>query len=281
MNYRFGKTLNLALKARSLWVFILMLVIGLRLVPVVWAAGGAVWTTDASGNQVNQNIYAAKQDVYLNGGPNSSGGGATGLADGNYFVKVTEPNGTLLGSSGSNTVPVVEGVFSLISLYDLTHFADTTNPGGEYKVWVSLDSSFPNNDSKTDNFKVLVSNPTASPTADPTDDPNPSPTASPSATPTESPDPSPTPTEVTPTPTPSPEGTATPVATATPDTGVGGNDGGNNSDQNTQDSSTGQVLGVSTLATTGVAFDQLALLAFTSGVFFLTLGIMRYVYLQR
>ena len=29
-----------------------------------------------------------------------------------------------------------------------------TNPGGEYKVWVSTESSFTNNSTKTDNFKV-------------------------------------------------------------------------------------------------------------------------------
>ena len=33
-------------------------------------------------------------------------------------------------------------------------YDDTTNAGGEYKVWVGMDLTFPNDDSKTDNFKV-------------------------------------------------------------------------------------------------------------------------------
>ena len=33
-------------------------------------------------------------------------------------------------------------------------YDDTTNGGGEYKVWVSKDPAFANSASKTDNFKV-------------------------------------------------------------------------------------------------------------------------------
>ena len=35
----------------------------------------------------------------------------------------------------------------------------TTNPGGEYKVWVSNDPNFTNSSTKTDNFKVKATPP--------------------------------------------------------------------------------------------------------------------------
>jgi len=127
---------------------------------------GAVWTTDVNGNPINQNIYQYKIDVYLNGGPKSSG--APGLPDGWYYVKVTAPNGVLLGTSvGSPTpkpVQVVNGRFvQIYMLYDIVYWVpglgwkgynDTPNNGNEYKVWVSMDPNFANSASKTDNFKV-------------------------------------------------------------------------------------------------------------------------------
>ena len=122
----------------------------------VLALTGAIFTTNSSCTGVNVNQFTAKTDVYLDGGP--QGGGGQGLPDGDYFVKVTEPNGTLLGHVGSG-IHVTNGNFDqCYNLFALTAFDDTTNPGGAYKVWVSQSSSFPNNASKTDNFKVL-SNP--------------------------------------------------------------------------------------------------------------------------
>lgn len=125
---------------------------------------GAIYTTDVNGQAVNANIYAAKADVYLNGGPETNG---SGLPDGSYYVQVTTPSGDVLGTSvgSSNPTPVhvTNGVFD--QLYQLqailirasNHTAgydDTTNPGDEYKVWVSQVSTFDQNSSKTDNFKV-------------------------------------------------------------------------------------------------------------------------------
>jgi hypothetical protein len=114
---------------------------------------------------VNQNIYTDRGDVYLNGGPAHPG--AAGLPDGSYYVKVTEPDGTLLGTSvlSVNPTPVVVSGGQFASCYQLSSiltknsdnsagYDETTNPGGEYKVWVSSDSSFVNDSSKTDNFKV-------------------------------------------------------------------------------------------------------------------------------
>lgn len=126
------------------------------------ATSGAIFTTDASCDATNENLYASKEAVYLNGGPARDG--AAGLDDGAYFVKVTVPNGDLLGSSLTAVVTVTGGEFAqcyrlvdiLVKASDgvTPGFDDTTNNGGEYKVWVSTDPTFPNSDSKTDNFKV-------------------------------------------------------------------------------------------------------------------------------
>lgn len=144
----------------------------------VRAAGltGAIFTTDSTCTGVNINIYGSKDAVYLDGGPHN--GGSAGLPDGSYYVQVTEPNGTLLGTSvgSGNDTPVVVsgGEFDhcyqlsaiLIRATDSTPGYDTTgNPGGEYKVWVSSVSTFDNNLSKTDNFKVKGTPETPPPTA--------------------------------------------------------------------------------------------------------------------
>lgn len=118
---------------------------------------GAIWTTDSTGRVINGNvIYQTKNDVYLNGGPEK--GPNKGLPDGQYYIKVTEPDGTLLGTSigkSPGTYTVKDGRFiNLIQLYPATFFKDTSNPGGEYKVWVSKNPSFPESQSKTDNFKI-------------------------------------------------------------------------------------------------------------------------------
>jgi hypothetical protein len=126
---------------------------------------GAVFTTDNTCTGVNLNIYGSKDDVYLDGGPAHPG--AAGLADGYYYVQVTSPEGNLLGTSvgsGNETpVHVINGEFDgclqlsaiLIKASDGTPgYDDTGNAGGEYKVWVSNESTFANNSTKTDNFKV-------------------------------------------------------------------------------------------------------------------------------
>src|SRR5688572_14558427 len=127
-------------------------------------APGAIWTTNGSCGGVNINQYVDKDAVYLNGGPQ---GGGQGLADGSYYVQVTEPNGTLLGTSVGSAIPqpfvvsggVVASCYHLSSIVikasDATPgYDDTTNAGGEYKVWVSSSPLFTNSESKTDNFKV-------------------------------------------------------------------------------------------------------------------------------
>jgi hypothetical protein len=142
----------------------LIVLLGLTMVlaiPVL-AMSGAIWTTDSGGNPVDQNIYGAKTEVYLNGGPKGGGGG---LPDGNYYVQLTEPDGDVLGRSYPDTVTVSGGILPASQLTAILYTAssgftakgydDTTNNGGEYKVWVSQDPEFPPSQSKTDNFKVL------------------------------------------------------------------------------------------------------------------------------
>jgi hypothetical protein len=136
---------------------------------------GAIFTTNNTCGGVDLNIYTSKDAVYLDGGPSHEG--AAGLADGYYYVKVTAPDGTLLGSSvgAANSTPVyvTNGKFftcyqlsaiivSTSSSFTTPGYDDTKNPGGEYKVWVSTVSTFDNDKSKTDNFKVRCEGPLCS-----------------------------------------------------------------------------------------------------------------------
>jgi hypothetical protein len=127
---------------------------------------GAIFTTDVTGTEVNVNQYAAKTDVYLNGGPGPGAPQtAAGLPDGNYFFQVTDPSGkTLLSSdnivcrevtvSGGNItaiVPATDPTTGLTCTHNagtpgpgvlgipvqLFPFDDTPNNGGVYKAWMT------------------------------------------------------------------------------------------------------------------------------------------------
>jgi hypothetical protein len=132
---------------------------------------GAIFTTNVNCTGTDLNIYDSKAAVYVDGGPAHPG--AAGLPNGLYYVQVTTPGGTLLGTTVGTTnetpVSVVNGDFQ--ACYQLSAilrkgsdagpfpvapdgYDDTTNPGGEYKVWISTDSTFTNSQTKTDNFKV-------------------------------------------------------------------------------------------------------------------------------
>ena len=130
---------------------------------------GAIFSTDSGCTGVDLNIYPDKDAVYIDGGPAHKG--AASLPDGCYYVKVTSPEGTLLGTSvGSlNEVPYCVSGGEPVSCYQLSAilikasdlpllqtpgYDNTDNLGGEYKVWVSTESSFTNNSTKTDNFKI-------------------------------------------------------------------------------------------------------------------------------
>lgn len=148
---------------------------------------GAIFTTDASGVPVNLNIYDAKEDVYLNGGPGiNAPDDAAGLPDGTYTFQVTDPSGKELLSQDDpvcRQFTVSGGVIQDVvpaggcehatgadgedggATVQLMPYADTPNNGGVYKVWVTptslLDCDAPGNkhcfvpgESKTDNYKV-------------------------------------------------------------------------------------------------------------------------------
>src|SRR3954452_15535989 len=122
---------------------------------------GAIFTTDSTCTGVNVNIFTDKGAVYIDGGPSHVG--AAGLPPGSYYVQVTEPNGTVLGTSvgAGNPTPFVvtangepAGCYQLSAILikqsnSAPGYDDTTNAGGEYKVWVSMDSTFSNSASKT------------------------------------------------------------------------------------------------------------------------------------
>jgi hypothetical protein len=159
------------------------------------APSGAIFTTLSDGSEVNFNIYPSKEAVYLDGGPGPGAPQtAAGLDDGTYVFQVTDPSGhTLLSqdlprcrrftvANGVITGVVPAGGCEHATGTDVDHnavtvqlmpYADTPNPGGEYKVWVTLEVDFacsldvqdcgvsgPNKHgfiprhTKTDNFKV-------------------------------------------------------------------------------------------------------------------------------
>src|SRR5215212_4228666 len=134
---------------------------------------GAIFTTDVGCTGVDLNIYTSKDAVYVDGGPAHPG--AAGLPDGVYYVQVTSPDGNLLGTSvgSGNPTPVTVVAGEFQSCYQLSAilitagdncaggapgYCTTENPGGEYKVWVSTVSTFDNNSSKTDNFRIAQDN---------------------------------------------------------------------------------------------------------------------------
>jgi hypothetical protein len=157
---------------------------------------GAIFTTNVNSTFVNGNVYDLKDDVYLNGGPRPNAPcSAAGLPNGQYYFQVTDPSGheLLSGYGIDNGVITVDG--GLIVHYDppplpftahdigigkcndsinhtnnitvrLMPFMSTTNPGGEYKVWMTKIGDYDRtmtkgswgfipSKSKTDNFKVL------------------------------------------------------------------------------------------------------------------------------
>src|SRR4026209_996716 len=121
------------------------------------APSGAIFTTVADGSEVNFNIYPSKDAVYLDGGPGPGAPqGAAGLDDDTYVFQVTEPSGkTLLSQDAAKCrqFKVTNGIIASVIVTGCEHvtgvdvdhgaatvqlmrYADTPNPGGEYKAWV-------------------------------------------------------------------------------------------------------------------------------------------------
>lgn len=152
---------NRSLILRIMAVFVLLLsTVGMASAAPV---SGNIFTTDSACLGTNVNIFNDKADVYLDGGPVKEG--AAGLPDGSYYVQVTTPNGTVLGKTLAADVVVSGGEFEhCYRLVDILYTASSgftvegydtsTNDGGVYKVWISMDPTFPPSASKTDNFKV-------------------------------------------------------------------------------------------------------------------------------
>ncbi|MDH5483250.1 MAG: hypothetical protein OEY22_10320 [Candidatus Bathyarchaeota archaeon] len=132
---------------------------------------GAIWTTDPRGEQVNGNLYSNPRDVYLVGGPHKAG--ALDFAQGWYCFQVTDPSGNLLSTDGdedrrffvnsegritqavNHRLKIVNGK----GIVQLWPFQYSPKNGGEYKVWVTSETSynifgFIPSLCKTDNFKV-------------------------------------------------------------------------------------------------------------------------------
>src|SRR5687767_9419006 len=67
---------------------------------IVSRLSGAIFTTLVDGSRVNANIYRAKTDVYLDGGPGDGAPQhAAALEDGDYYFQVTDPSGKTLLST--------------------------------------------------------------------------------------------------------------------------------------------------------------------------------------
>jgi hypothetical protein len=133
---------------------------------------GAIFTTLEDGTRVNANIYQAKEDVYLDGGPGvQAPSKAAALPAGDYYFQVTDPSGKVLLSKDPiesrkirvNEYGVIDHVYPAptITKYkgknygthltgiDVDHSAlgaitvqlmpyeDTPNKGGVYKAWIT------------------------------------------------------------------------------------------------------------------------------------------------
>ena len=93
---------------------VLVAVCGLVITLRAHAPSGAIFTTVSDGTEVNYNIYQAKEDVYLDGGPGPGAPQhAAGLDDGVYVFQVTDPSGKTLLS----TDPAGCRLFTVRQLY--------------------------------------------------------------------------------------------------------------------------------------------------------------------
>jgi len=151
---------------------------------------GAIFTTTIDGDRVNANLYPAKEDVYLDGGPGQNAPGlSAALPAGDYYFQVTDPSGKVLLSTDDiacrqfhvNAAGVIDAVVASACAHatgvdsdhpelgaitvQLMPYDDTPNPGGVYKVWVTPVERYAPRDrnanfgfveswSKTDNYKV-------------------------------------------------------------------------------------------------------------------------------
>jgi hypothetical protein len=88
---------------------------------------GSIFTTTVGGNTVNGNIYASKDAVYLDGGPQNTH--ANGLPDGFYYFQVTDPSGSVLLSTDDISCRVVQVVGGVVEGVPGTGGTDVTAGG--------------------------------------------------------------------------------------------------------------------------------------------------------
>lgn len=138
------------------------------------AISGAIYTSIADGSTVNANLYDAKEDVYLNGGPPLNAPcTAGGIDDDDYYFQVTSPDGKTLLSSDSvfeRQFRVIDGVIKVYlgTTHDigsgncpgaisirLIPYANTPNNGGVYKVWITRVSDYHTSCPTTGNSRRL------------------------------------------------------------------------------------------------------------------------------
>lgn len=154
---------------------------------------GAIFTTLSDGSAVNHNIYSAKTDVYLDGGPGPNAPStAAGLPEGDYYFQVTDPSGKVLLSTDPvgarkfhiNEFGVIDfvypylvwkkitGVWQWVNIAHLTGididhselgaiavqlmpYSNTPNNGGVYKVWITPCDKFVGDPTKVDNLQYV------------------------------------------------------------------------------------------------------------------------------
>ena len=83
---------------------VLLLFLAIALLAGIASAqvNGSIFTTTSTGATVNGNIYDAKTDVYLNGGPQNKQDPGI-VPDGTYYFQVTDPSGAVLLSADDIT----------------------------------------------------------------------------------------------------------------------------------------------------------------------------------
>jgi uncharacterized repeat protein (TIGR01451 family) len=121
---------------------------------VAFGVSPGLKTTDEFGDEVQQNHYDSKQDVYLYG---------SNIPDGNYYVRVTGPSGNdNLGTSTTANLVVSGGqiIPNPVNLWSLVEFDNTNNTGGVYKVMINMNPDFGSNSISTKTFKVGEEEPT-------------------------------------------------------------------------------------------------------------------------
>ena len=132
---------------------------------------GAIFTTTPNGAIVNENVhYAAKDQVFLSGGPGPNAPPeAAGVPPGEYYFQVTDPSGkSLLSTDSARSRCVTVGASGYItdtrcgaqygpgnhllnpkaggapgeSVVQLIPYDDTPNNGGVYKAWLTPVAAF-------------------------------------------------------------------------------------------------------------------------------------------